>query len=246
MLWSFAPHDASIILGLVGEMPESVQAQGGSFLHEKVADTTVSMLTFSSGLRAHIFVSWLHPFKEQKLVVVGDKKMAVFNDTVPWEEKLHLYPHTVEWREHVPIAQKGEAERVQVAEEEPLRAECQHFIDCVRTRATPRTDGEEGLRVLTVLNACQQALEQHGPVSLGPSDEAACSYFAHETAVIDADVSVGAGTKIWHFSHILAESIIGESCNIGQNVVVGPNVHIGNGCKIQNNVSIFEGRHARG
>ena len=241
VLWSFAPHDASIILGLVGEMPESVQAQGGSFLHEKVADTTVSMMTFSSGLRAHIFVSWLHPFKEQKLVVVGDKKMAVFNDTVPWAEKLHLYPHTVEWRDNMPVALKGDAERVQVAEEEPLRAECQHFIDCVRTRSTPRTDGEEGLRVLTVLNACQQALERGGPVLLSEPGGGVRDFFAHETAVIDADVTIGAGTKIWHFCHLLKNSVIGESCNVGQNVVIGPNVRIGDGCKIQNNVSIYEG-----
>ena len=241
VLWSFAPHDASVILGLVGEMPESVQSQGGSFLHESVADTTVSMLTFSSGLRAHIFVSWLHPFKEQKLVVVGDRKMAVFNDTVRWTDKLHIYPHTVAWRENAPIAMKGDAERVEVPEEEPLNAECRHFLDCIRTRTTPRTDGREGLRVLTVLNACQTALEQHRPVSLFELQPAESDYFVQETAIIDENVSIGAGTKIWHFSHALSGTRIGEGCNIGQNVVMGPNVRIGDNCKIQNNVSVYEG-----
>ncbi|MCI5143638.1 MAG: gfo/Idh/MocA family oxidoreductase, partial [Candidatus Electrothrix sp. ATG1] len=81
VLWSFAPHDISVILGLTGEMPTTVCAQGGNFLHQQIADTTVTLLDFPSGTRAHIFVSWLHPFKEQMLVVVGDKQMPVFNDT---------------------------------------------------------------------------------------------------------------------------------------------------------------------
>ena len=166
VLWSFAPHDASVILGLVGDMPESVQAQGGSFLHHKISDTTVSMLTFASGLRAHIFVSWLHPFKEQKLVVVGDRKMAVFNDTVAWSDKLHLYPHSVAWRDNQPVAQKGEPERMHVAEEEPLRAECSHFLECMETRSSPRTDGEEGLRVLRRAKRLSARLEENSPVAL--------------------------------------------------------------------------------
>ena len=240
VLWSFAPHDVSVILGLVGDLPDSVQAQGGNFLHERISDTTVSMLTFASGLRAHIFVSWLHPFKEQKLVVVGDRKMAVFNDTVEWKEKLHLYEHSIEWQDNQPVAQKGEAERVVVEEIEPLRAECQHFLDCMSTRVTPRTDGREGLSVLQVLNACQEALETNRPVALS-THVAQRDFIAHESAVIDDNVKIGAGTKIWHFSHVLAGSSVGESCNIGQNVVIGPKVSIGKGCKIQNNVSIYEG-----
>src|SRR5437870_4417797 len=78
ILWSFAPHDISVILGLLGEMPDKVEAQGGNYLHRQIADVTVSLLAFPSGVKAHIFVSWLHPFKELKLVVVGDRKMAVF------------------------------------------------------------------------------------------------------------------------------------------------------------------------
>ena len=128
VLWSFAPHDVSIILGLLGDEPQSVQASGGNFLHQQIADTTVSLLEFASGVRAHIFVSWLHPFKEQKLVVVGDRKMAVFDDTAPWPEKLQLYPHIVEWDGSVPIARKADAELVAVAETEPLLEECRHFV----------------------------------------------------------------------------------------------------------------------
>lgn len=95
ILWSFAPHDISMILTLAGEAPESVMATGGSYLHSKIADVTTTHLEFPSGLRAHIFVSWLHPFKVQQLVVVGDRKMAVFDDTRPWQDKLLLYAHEI-------------------------------------------------------------------------------------------------------------------------------------------------------
>jgi UDP-2-acetamido-3-amino-2,3-dideoxy-glucuronate N-acetyltransferase len=240
VLWSFAPHDVSVILGLLEEMPETVQAQGGNYLHQWIADVTVSLLSFASGVKAHIFVSWLHPFKEQKLVVVGDRKMAVFNDTAPWEEKLVLYAHQVEWHNNMPQAVKGEGETIAVAQEEPLRAECAHFLDCMASRKSPRTDGAEGLRVLRVLNACQHSLETGQPhsIRLSRPDEA---FFVHPTAVVDQGVDIGAGTKIWHFSHVLQGSVIGENCNIGQNVVIGPRSRMGKGCKIQNNVSLYEG-----
>lgn len=238
VLWSFAPHDVSIILGLTDEMPVSVQAQGGNYLYPSIADTTVSLLNFASGIRAHIFVSWLHPFKEQKLVVVGAKQMAVFDDTVPWEEKLQLYPHSVKWEEGVPIADKAEVSYVDVEQSEPLKGECAHFLDCIRSRNVPRTDGNEGLRVLRVLNACQSALEKGESIRL---EDSAKSNFVHCSAVVDDGVEIGEGTKIWHFSHILGGTRIAEKCNIGQNVVIGPDVIVGSGCKIQNNVSIYKG-----
>jgi UDP-2-acetamido-3-amino-2,3-dideoxy-glucuronate N-acetyltransferase len=239
VLWSFAPHDISVILGLLGELPESIQAQGGNYLHRKIADTTVSLLNFASGVRAHIFVSWLHPFKEQKLVVVGDKKMAVFDDTAPWPDKLLLYPHSVEWAGNVPVAHKAEAERVALTEGEPLRAECQAFLDAIATRKPPYTDGKEGLNVLKVLNRCQQALESGAAVAVEQAEEK--NWQAHPSAVIDKTAVIGQGTKIWHFSHILAGSEIGPECSIGQNVVIGPKAKAGRGCKIQNNVSVYEG-----
>lgn len=244
ILWSFAPHDISVILGLLREMPEQVQSQGGNYLHQKIADTTVSLLSFPSGVKAHIYVSWLHPFKEQKLVVVGDQKMAVFDDTATWEEKLALYPHRIDWKGNVPVAHKADVEFVQLKQQEPLRAECVHFLECVKNRKIPRTDGAEGLRVLRVLEQCQRALENSVTVSVHRVDtikKDSHDYFVHETAVVDGGVEVGAGTKIWHFSHILSGSIIGPKCNIGQNVVIGPNVTVGAGCKIQNNVSLYEG-----
>ncbi len=252
ILWSFAPHDISMILSLAGEHPESIQATGGNYLHKQIADVTTTHLDFPSGLSAHIFVSWLHPFKEQKLVVVGDKKMAVFDDTLPWADKLLLYPHKIKWQDNLPIPDKAEPEKPEIPEDEPLRLECEHFLNSMSNGNKPITDGEEGIRVLRVLNASQLSLDRNGSKILLSAkgidhpDETFTPksdnlYFSHETTIIDNNVEIGKDTKIWHFSHILPGSKIGEQCNIGQNVVVGPDVSIGNGCKIQNNISVYKG-----
>jgi UDP-2-acetamido-3-amino-2,3-dideoxy-glucuronate N-acetyltransferase len=238
ILWSFAPHDISVILGLLGELPDDVQAQGGSYLHPKIADVTVSLLSFPSGVKAHIFVSWLHPFKEQKLVLVGDRQMAVFDD-LEKDHKLLLYPHSVGWRRQVPVVHRAEGRPVPVSVTEPLREECLHFLQCVRTRERPRTDGHEGLRVLRVLERCEQALA--GPRVPRAPARTPRAFTAHESAFIDDDVEIGEGTTIWHVSHVLRGSRVGRECRIGQNVVIGPNVTIGDGVKIQNNVSVYEG-----
>ena len=259
ILWSFAPHDISVILMLLGEMPEAVYSTGGSYLQRQIPDTTLTTMDFPSGVKAHIFVSWLHPYKEQKLVVVGDKKMAVFDDVS--EEKLLLYPHKIDWLDRIPVASKKEAEVVPVTMEEPLKAECRHFLECLENKQQPRTDGQEGLRVLKILQASQASLDDNASnihigshlkeklesrqvISSAPSagyDAVAKDCLVHESAYVDTGVEIGESTKIWHFSHILSGSRIGKNCNIGQNVVIGPDVIIGNGCKIQNNVSIYKG-----
>ena len=249
ILWSFAPHDISVILMLLGEMPETIYASGGTYLQQQIPDTTLTIMDFPSGVKAHIFVSWLHPFKEQKLVVVGDEKMAVFDDVS--NEKLMLYPHKIQWLERIPVASKAEADAVPVETVEPLKAECQHFLECITSGKRPLTDGREGLRVLQILEASQESLDQNGrnielswlddQLSAMNSDPTTTSYFAHESAYLDDNIEIGEGTKIWHFSHILPGSCIGKNCNIGQNVVIGPDVVIGDGCKIQNNVSIYKG-----
>ena len=165
-LWSFAPHDIAVILRLFGEMPFEVTCVGGSYITPNLADVTVSGLHFQSGVRAHIFVSWLNPFKEQQLVVVGDRQMAVFNDTSP-ENKLRLFNQRVELNNRQPVLQKGEASVVPIAAEEPLRRECQHFLDCIRSRATPLTDATSGVNVLKILQACQNSMQLNGrPISL--------------------------------------------------------------------------------
>lgn len=239
-LWSFAPHDLSMILSLVGEEPTEVSAVGAAYLHPEIADVTTTHMTFASGPRAHVFVSWLHPFKEQKLVVVGDGGMAVFDDGQPWEDKLLLYPHRVDWHEGLPEPVRGEPERWEVARREPLTQECAHFLQCVQDGGRPRTDGEEGLRVLRVLDRARAALQ--APEGAGAPTTAEPSLpGVHPTAVVDDDVVIGAGTRVWHFSHLLPGTRIGVDCTLGQNVVVGPDVVVGDRCKVQNNVSLYKG-----
>jgi UDP-2-acetamido-3-amino-2,3-dideoxy-glucuronate N-acetyltransferase len=242
ILWSFAPHDVSIMLALLGEEPCEITCRGGAYLNDSIPDVTMSQFVFPSGVRAHIFVNWLHPFKEQRLVVVGSEKMAVFEDTA--EDKLLLYPHRVEWKNHVPTAVKAEAERIPLPGSEPLRAECAHFLDCVTSRRQPITDGREGLRILRILHVCQQELEDPAGRRVADRPAAACerkAYFAHETACIDEGCEIGAGTKIWHFSHIMKDARIGESCVFGQNSFVADGVVMGNNVKVQNSVSIYSG-----
>jgi UDP-2-acetamido-3-amino-2,3-dideoxy-glucuronate N-acetyltransferase len=239
ILWSFAPHDISVILGLLEEEPSRVTAFGGDYVSNAVYDVTLTNLEFRNQVKAHIFVSWLHPFKEQKLIVVGSKAMAVFDDVS--EEKLFIYPHKIEWKEgKIPVAHRADYYPVKVGHSEPLREELQHFLESIREKRRPRTDGEEGLRVLRVLEEAERSLitgKQPQPFKgTGGAD-----YFAHESAVIDTGAQIGRGTKIWHFTHILKGSTIGADCVIGQNVMIGSEVAIGNKCKVQNNVAIYTG-----
>jgi predicted dehydrogenase/acetyltransferase-like isoleucine patch superfamily enzyme len=244
VFWSFAPHDLSMILSLAGDLPDSVEASGHCYLHARIADVTTTILRFANGINAHVFVSWLHPFKEQKLVVVGDAGMAVFDDGEPWAGKLTLYPHKVAWRDGLPQPAKAEARPVALDEAEPLRLECRHFLDCVEGGRRPRTDAEEGLRVLRVLDAAERAVAAGHAVPLkAPAavPEPTRPFFAHETALIDDGCTIGAGTRIWHFSHVLTGTRIGRDCVLGQNVMLGPDVTVGDRCKIQNNVSLYKG-----
>jgi len=246
-LWSFAPHDISVVLSLVGgEMPDRVRCVGEAYLHEGVADVTLTTMSFPGGVNAHVHVSWINPFKEQRLTVVGSHGMLVFDDTLPWAEKVMLYRQPLVWEGGVvPTVKKAAGEAVVVPEEEPLRLECAHFVECCEERRAPVTDGQEGLRVLEVLNAAQRSLDRNGEAA-APSDVSVSAFqdsdfFSHPTAVVDPEAKIGAGTKIWHFSHVMAGAEVGEKCNIGQNVVVSPGVKLGSNVKIQNNVSVYTG-----
>lgn len=158
VLWSFAPHDISMILSLVGAEPTAVRCESHAALQSNICDMATIHLDFYNNLRAHISVSWLHPEKEQKLVVIGTRGMAVFDDTQPWSQKLAIYSHHSGTPKTSSQIVKGEKTFVAVAEAEPLREECAHFLEVVRGSANPRTDGAEGLRVLRVLTAASRAL----------------------------------------------------------------------------------------
>jgi len=239
ILWSFAPHDISIILDFLEEMPAKVATHGANYLEPNIADVTVTNMAFPSGVKAHIFVSWLHPYKEQKLVVIGGKKMAMF-DNVNMQGKLYIYNHKIDWIDRIPVPNTENVRVLELEEKESLKSECQHFIDCIISRKKPKTDGQCGLRVLKILEACQISLIENGKIyRIGEEREK--RYFIHESSFVDENVEIGEGTKIWHFSHILRSTKIGKNCIIGQNVSIGPNVTIGNNVKIQNNVSVYEG-----
>jgi len=242
ILWSFAPHDISMILRLVNEEPTEIHAAGSNYLHEHIADVTTTHLAFPNGVEAHIFVSWLHPYKEQKLVVVGEEGMAVFDDGQPWKQKLRVYPHQIEWVDGLPCPSRANPESVAVEADEPLKLECTHFLECILNEKTPRTDGWEGLRVLRVLEAAQNSMNEGQAVRFKKRNATNLKdVMVHETSTVDEPVAIGKGTKIWHYSHILQGSTIGKDCTIGQNVMIGPNVTVGDRCKIQNNVSLYTG-----
>jgi UDP-2-acetamido-3-amino-2,3-dideoxy-glucuronate N-acetyltransferase len=245
-LWSFAPHDVSVILSLLGgELPESVRCVGSAYLKPSVADSTLTIMRFAGDVMAQIHVSWLNPFKEQKLTIVGTDGMAVFDDALPWSNKLTLYRHYLSrasGQEPVPLKVLGEP--VLVEETEPLRAECEHFLTSCRAGLRPRTDGAEGVRVLTVLDMAQRSLERDGDaVTPGVERRAqpARDFFAHPSASIDAGAAIGQGTRIWHYCHVMSGARIGERCSFGQNVSVAGGAVVGSDVKVQNNVSLYAG-----
>lgn len=171
-LWNFAPHDISVILSLCeNRLPIEVRCTGSACVTKGVVDMALTTLRFDGDVSAHVYVSWLNPFKEQKLTVVGSKGMLVFDDTLPWKDKLTYTPNYLKWANGaIPFINQVNPERIEVLEAEPLKQECMHFIHCCDQRVVPRTDGQEGLRVLKVLQAAQD--------SLNASSEAALQIYA--------------------------------------------------------------------
>lgn len=161
-LWDLAPHDISMVLSLMGTEPENVEAVGACHLKPDVTDTATLHLDFPGAPRAKIFVSWFHPFKEHKLVVIGSEAMAVFNDGEAWDDKLMLYPHGLSWDDDLPVPSKADAEPIAVPQAEPLKEECRHFLECIATGTAPRTDGHEALRVQKVLTKAAEELAARG------------------------------------------------------------------------------------
>ncbi len=164
ILWSFAPHDIAIILRLVGQMPFQVICAGGAYIQPNIFDVTVTQLLFDSGVAAHVFVSWLNPYKEQRLTVVGSKRMATFDDV---RHELVMHDQRVDLKEGEPVPVRGEGQRIEYAPDEPLRLECEAFLTAIRTRVAPITESESALKVLRVLQAGQRSLITQGqPVML--------------------------------------------------------------------------------
>lgn len=166
-LWNFAPHDISTILFLLGKEPVKLSAQGQCYLQEGIEDVVFLTMYFADDTMAHIHVSWLDPHKTRKFTIVGAKKMAVFDDLDP-TEKLRIYDKGARlntsyntFAEYLGL-RFGDVTIPHMQIGEPLRAECNHFLECVRTRQQPLSDGADGLRVVKVLTAAQRSLEQNG------------------------------------------------------------------------------------
>ena len=160
-LWSLGAHDVSVLLHLAGEEPDLVEARGESYMREGVEDVVFGFLRFPSGLAAHLHLSWLDPHKTRGFTVVGSKKMATFDD-MELERKVTIYDKGYDepagsYGEY--ITRSGDIWSPRIANREPLRLECEHFVTCVREGRRPRSDGEAGLRVVRVLDALQRSLD---------------------------------------------------------------------------------------
>ena len=165
-LWSIAPHDVSILLYLLNALPHAVSAHGATYLSQGVQDVIFALLQFPKNVQAHIHASWLDPSKTRQMTIVGSEKMIVYDDVDP-EAKLKIYDKGVYKRgdafgEFQMRIRSGDIHIPKIDLTEPLQYECAHFLECVRENKTPRTDGENGLRVVRVLEAAQQSLEQNG------------------------------------------------------------------------------------
>lgn len=169
-LLSLGPHDISVALSLVGETPDEVWARGESYVNAGVEDVVFGYMRFPSGIAAHMHLSWLDPHKERRITVVGSERMATFDD-MRIEGKLTVYDkgfdQTFESHSEY-MARSGDIWQPRISNEEPLRIECRHFVDCVRTGQAPRTDQHSGLRVVRVLEGLQNSLREGG-AGAGPS-----------------------------------------------------------------------------
>ena len=236
VLWSFAPHDISIVLSLISDIPEKVMCYGKDHINKGIHDVTNSILVFKDAY-VNINVNWLNPYKEQKMSIIGEKGMIIFDD-VSKDNKITYFPEYINYSsdingEATPIKHNG-VNILYDTTSSPLENECKYFIECCKSRKSPITNGEEGVRVLSVLQNLQDCLTKNKKQT----------FFSHDTAIIDKGAHIGEGTKIWHYSHICSGAKIGKNCNIGQNVYIAGGAVLGDNCKVQNNVSIYSGVEA--
>ncbi len=238
ILWSFAPHDISVFDHFIGARPEEVVCRGGAFLQPGVHDTTMTVLRYPKNIVGHVFVSWLHPYKEHRLVLVGSKGMLTFEDSSS-EKKILFFEKGIDWVQGNPIPRDGPTEEIAYERTLPLTEELKYFIAHLREREIVTCGPASAIAVLEVLERATESLESRD--ARVHADTSSKPYFVHETAIIDEPVTIGPKSSVWHFAHVRTGARIGSGCNIGQNVYIGADVHIGDSCKIQNNVSVYEG-----
>ncbi len=241
ILWSFAPHDIAIFQHLTGALPTEVTSRGGAFLQPGIQDSTITVLKYPGNVVGHIFVSWLHPFKEHRLVVIGSKGMLSFEDSSK-DKNILFYEKGIDWIRGEPVCRDGPTAVIHYERAQPLTRELRYFIDHLRNPALEIASAASAVEVLEVLEKATRDLlgQEAGKTGCEPGQPAA-DYYVHPSSYVDQNVSIGEGTRIWHFCHIQSGARIGIRCSLGQNVNVASNVRIGNYVKIQNNVSIYEG-----
>ena len=242
ILWSFAPHDISIFQYFIGDLPEEIVSRGGTFLQPNIQDTTMTILKYPNNIVVHIFVSWLHPFKEQRLVVIGSKGMLSFEDSSKDKELLY-YEKGIDWVQGEPVKRDGPTEVIPYDNAMALTEELKYFVDHLDGKVVEISTGKSGVEVLEILEIATKSLGKSTEEAVNKETAAKTEkkFFVHPNAVVDDNVEIGEGTKIWHFSHVQSGSKIGKKCVMGQNVNIANNVTIGNFVKIQNNVSVYEG-----
>lgn len=243
ILWSFAPHDISIFQYIIGSRPIEIVSRGGAFLQPHIHDTTLTILTYPNNVVGHIFQSWLHPFKEHRLVAIGSKGMFSYEDSSE-DKELLFFEKGIDWIRGEPIKRDGPTEVIPHEKAMPLAVELQYFVDRLDGGLIEISDGQNGVEVLEILEQATASLlsdREGGGAASSENASSSKAFFVHPSSFVDDDVKIGKGTKIWHFSHVQSGARIGLNCSIGQNVNVGEQVTIGNHVKIQNNVSVYNG-----
>lgn len=243
ILWSFAPHDIAMFQHLIGRPPGSVVSHGGVFLQPDIHDTTITVLTYPDNIVGHIFLSWLHPFKEHRVVIIGSKGMLSYEDSSDAKQIL-FYEKGIDWFQGEPVKRDGPTDVIPHDRAKPLAEELRYFIDHLDAGRIDLAGPDSAVEVLEILELATASLLH--PRDAGstvnrstPNGDSDC--LVHPSSFVDDDVQIGEGTRIWHFSHVQRGARLGRHCTLGQNVSIGENVIIGNHVKIQNNVSVYNG-----
>ena len=236
VLWSFAAHDISVFNYILGGMPQDIVADGGCFLKQGIDDMAAFTLSYYHNIKAHIFVSWLHPFKQHRLVIVGEEGMLAFDDAST-DANIYFHKKKIRWDEEQLLVTDEGARPIRYERTAALRNELEYFVGHLDSEISV-CDGQSGHETVCLLEKISEkmVIRKTEVAHIGGT-----AFFVHESACIDREVIIGTGTKVWHYSHVQKGARIGSGCMIGQNVYIAVNVRIGNNVRIQNNVSVYEG-----